>query len=213
MEVPSGRPTPEACVAGFRLWFWGIPFWFDLPVFGFDALPDIIGFGFIVLGTSVFGRFHQLLPRIQLLAGILGALSILTVYRPAQLGAGYEALAVVVGIIFAAVHALLVWWMCQVVADFARRVHELDTVKSAELRRLLFVGYSVAVAVILALEYTNQTEDYGPMILGILFASVAVLGLLMELMMQARQLCGGKQPEMVPVAAPDGAPMEARVPA
>lgn len=209
----SGRPTPNACRAAFRAWFWGIPFWFDLRFQGFDVLPDPVGFALIVLGAQGLARFHQLMPRIQLLALGLAVFSVLDVYtdpRVGPVGIPDAPIGLLVGLVMAAATALLAWWMCQVVADFARRLHAWDTIRSAETRRLVFVGWQAAIGVTILLG-ASAPGDFTFLVLGLFFAGIAVLGLLMELMLQARQFCGGREAEAVP--APEPKPAELAAPA
>lgn len=217
-EEPSDRPTPGACRTGFRQWFWSFPFWFDLRFQGIDVLPDPIGFFLVVRGAAAFGaRFHRRLGHITAISVILGAVSILDVYdpaRPSVVATETGPLIAALGLVMAALQSLLVWWMCQVVADFARRLHAHETIRSAEQRRLLFLAWQVAVAVILAVGLvTRGAQGLPVMVLALFFAGVAVLGLLMELMMQARELCRGQVPEYVPVPAPVVADTAAAAPA
>lgn len=211
------RPTPGACRTGFRQWFWSIPFWFDLRFEGVDVLPDPIGFILLVRGAASFGRFHRLLVNIMALGLILAVVSFLDVYDPARatlVSTDVGWLAAAVGIVMAFLQSLLVWWMCQVVADFARRVHAHETVHSAEQRRLLFLAWQAATAVVLGVGLVATNVPAGTaLILALFFAGVAVLGLLMELMMQARQLCRGETPEYAPVLAPTPASADAPAPA
>ena len=207
-EEPNadGKPTPGACRTGFRQWFWAMPFLFDLRFNGVDLLPDPIGFILVARGAMSFGKFHRRLEHITGMALILAAISVLDVYDPGRsdiltTDVGY--LAAAVGIAMSALVSILVWWMCQVVADFARRVHAFETVNAAEQRRLLFIAWQVCVAVILTVGLVAEdAEGMAVFALALFFAGVAVLGLLMELMMQARGLCRGETPEYTPVAAP-----------
>ncbi len=214
---PNGRPTPGACRTGFRQWFWSFPFWFDLRFQGIDVLPDPIGFILVVRGAASFGRFHKRLENIMAIGLILAAVSVLDVYDPARqdiVSTDVGWLGAAIGIVMALLQSLLVWWMCEVVADFARRVHAPETVHSAEQRRLLFLAWQAAVAVVLAVGLVATDVPAGTaLILALFFASVAVLGLLMELMMQTRQLCRGETPEYAPVLAPAPASAEAPAPA
>ncbi|HEX9816324.1 MAG TPA: hypothetical protein VGB18_05040 [Candidatus Thermoplasmatota archaeon] len=206
-EPPTdGRPAPGGCRTGFRQWFWSIPFWFDLRIQGIDILPDPIGFILVVRGAASFGRFHKRLENIMALGLILATVSVLDVYDPARqniVSTEVGWLASGVGIVMALLQSLLVWWMCQVVADFARRVHAPETAHSAEQRRLLFLAWQAAVAVVLGVGLIASDVPAGvALTLALFFAGVAVLGLLMELMMQARQLCRGETPAYAPVLAP-----------
>jgi hypothetical protein len=209
----DGRPTPGACRTGFRQWFWSLPFWFDLRFEGVDVLPDPIGFILLVRGAASFGRFHHRLERIMAVGLILAVVSVLDVYDPGNatlVSTEFGWLASAVGIVMAGLMSVTVWWMCEVVADFARRVHAFETVQSAEQRRLLFLAWQVSVVVVLTVGLiTDGAPGLAVLTLALFFAGVAVLGLLMELMMQARQLCRGETPEYTPVAAPVPASTEA----
>lgn len=213
----TGRPTPSACKTGFRQWFWSFPFWFDLRFQGIDILPDPIGFLLVVRGAASFGRFHKSLENIMAIGLILALVSFLDVYDPARstlVSTDVGWLSAAVGIVMAFLQSLLVWWMCLVVADFARRVHAHETVHSAEQRRLLFLAWQAASAVVLGVALAAPGIPAGTaLILALFFAGVAVLGLLMELMMQARQLCRGETPEYAPVLAPTPASASAPAPA
>jgi hypothetical protein len=214
---PAGRPSPNACSQGFRYWFWSLPFWFDLRIDGIDYLPDPLGFVLVARGAGAFGSFHRLLPSISGMAFLLAAVSILDVYDPSRttfIPTEIGWFTGAVGLLLSVLQSILVWWMCQVVADFARRVHALETVEAAEQRRLVFVAWQVATAALLVVGMIVGSAPGGNVVLlGLLFMGVAALGILMELMMQAKTLCRGATPDFVPVAAPVASETRASAPA
>jgi hypothetical protein len=168
-----------------------------------DVLPDFVGYLMIATAANRLVPLHHRARGVRNLALLLVYLSIPTVIQytvvTAQIGnvttwkAPLWPLTVVVGLF----ELVLVWRLCGLVADLARRVGDAGIEGQAQTRRVVYVLLKILLTGGLMFVLVSPSSE---LIIGGVIASLVVglllLGLMMGLMWRAERMCA-EWPESV----------------
>jgi hypothetical protein len=175
-----------------------------------DLLPDFVGYLMIATAANRLVPFERRARGVRNLALLLTYLSIPTIIQytvvTSQSGnvttwkAPLWPLAIGLGLL----ELVLVWMLCGLVADLARRAGDATTERRAEACRVVYALLKILLTGGLALALTSPNRE---LIIGGAVAGVVVglvlLGLMMGLMRRAERMCEAS-PELAPPQATPG---------
>jgi hypothetical protein len=178
-----------------------------------DVLPDFIGYLMIASAANRLVALHRRARGVRNLALFLSYLTIPTIIQytvvTSQSGnittwkAPLWPLTIVLGLL----ELVLVWMLCGLVADLARRAGDETTEQRARVRRVLYIFFKILLTAGLALVLLSPNRE---LIIGGTAAAVVIglvlLGLMMGLMWRAERMCE-ERPEVAwtPTALSDDA--------
>jgi hypothetical protein len=178
-----------------------------------DVLPDFVGYLMIATAANRLVPLHRRARGVRNLALFLSYLSIPTIIQytvvTSQSGnittwkAPLWPLAIVLGLF----ELMLVWMLCGLVADLARRAGDETTEQRARVRRVLYIFFKILLTGGFALGLVSPNRD---LIIGGAIAAVAIglvlLCLMMGLMWRAERMCEERlQVAWTPTALGDNA--------
>jgi hypothetical protein len=173
-------------MAPFARLFWGFLFnLIDLRVSGFDILPDLIGYGFMLSGLRPLERHSVRFAKARSFVLPLLFLSVLDLVQPGgepgdSVSGGVMALILLLGIVSTVIDFLMVFNICCGVAEMARSREFHDLERKAMQRWRLYIGSGIAAVVAIALTLSDPETFIALIILAAVFAIVvAVLMLLL----------------------------------
>src|SRR5262245_10208135 len=178
-----------------------------------DVLPDFIGYLMIATAANRLVPLHRRARGVRNLALFLSYLTVPTIIQytvvTSQSGntttwkAPLWPLAIVLGLF----ELVLVWMLCGLVADLARRAGEERTEERARVRRVIYIFFKILLSGGLALVLVSPNRE---LIIGGAIATVVIglvlVGLMMGLMWRAERMCEAR-PEVAwtPTARGDDA--------
>jgi hypothetical protein len=168
-----------------------------------DVLPDFIGYLMIATAANRLVPLHRRARGVRNLALLLAYLTVPTIVQytvvTSQSGnittwkAPFWPLAIVLGIL----ELVLVWMLCGLVADLARRAGDVTTEQRAQVRRAVYIFFKLLLTggVALVLMSPNPALIIGGAVAAVV-VGLTLLGLMMGLMRRAERMCE-EWPEVV----------------
>jgi len=220
MATPEAPGTTRSCpAAAFRRMGWAflflaisvsVGFRLGNENFSIDVLPDFVGYLVLATAANRLVPFHRRARRVRNLALLLTYLSIATIVQytvvTSQSGnvttwkAPLWPLTIAVGLL----ELVLVWMLCGLVADLARRAGDEATEQRARSRRAIYILARILLtgSVVFALMSPDRELIIGLVIAG-LVVGLILLGLMMGLMRRAARMCE-ERPEVATLPADTG---------
>jgi hypothetical protein len=203
--LDTPRPTRTFPAGAFRQIGWaflflgisiGPSFRLGQENFSIDVLPDFIGYLMIATAANRLVLLHRRARGVRNLALLLSYLAIPTIIQytvvTSQSGqittwkAPLWPLTIVLGLF----ELVLVWMLCGLVADLARRAGDEITEQRARVRRVIYIFFKILLTGGLTLVLLSPNRE---LIIGGAIAAVVtglvLLGLMMGLMWRAERMC------------------------
>ena len=161
---------------GFKKLFWGFIFLFDFRLNGLDILPDIIGYIIFYQGLSILEEKNDFFGKAKKFAFPMIFLSIFDIYQPQINEIGSNPLGIVgilIGITSLILGIMMVYNICNGIADEARLVnnHELELQANNRWRLYLINNIIIIVGMLI------------PMLIGMLFIVILIFYIVTYLLM------------------------------
>ncbi len=203
-ELDQRSTSSEWYAGGFARMFWAIPFLafrvgptitIGKELFVIDLPPDPLGYLLVVAGANRLLGLHVRARSVRNLALVLSYLSILTVIQYWVVGDQVGTVthfSTPLWPLSAAVDFLglvMVWRICGIVADLARRAGVGRTERAARNRRMLYATLTILAWGGGAYVLLKSPEQLMPAVGVYLFFGLILVCLLMGLMSQARRVC------------------------
>jgi hypothetical protein len=176
--------------------------------FMIDLLPDFIGYLMIATAANRLISIHRRARGVRNLALLQTYLSIPTIihYTVATSQSGnlttWKVPLWPLGIVPGFLQLVLVWMLCDLVADLARRAGDVTTEQQARVRRVVYIFFAILLIGGVGLVLVSPNRE---LIIGGAVAVVAVglilLGLMMGLMRRAERMCEQCLEVALPAAA------------
>ncbi|NMM54432.1 hypothetical protein [Paenibacillus aquistagni] len=173
---------------GFQLISWGILFFIDFSPFGFDILPDIVGFLLIYRGAFLLADTSIHFANVKKWIPILLVLSIYDLIAPI-LAAALEPSVVawsslISSIITTGFNVWLVWQLCKGLSAWAEKKGEFDLVLQARKRAIAFIIMMIVMLLMLGVALISPYW-FTMLVIPVLIAYVTVTLMLLYLFNRA----------------------------